>query len=489
LYDEHDLLQSKATQKFKFMSAHALFKYQIKKVITDGIICFSIRGSSFFFFTVLMLWSNPAGGQNILTLHQAINNGFLNRKSIQAGKSDLLIRRLQTQALYKKYWPQAAVEYSYLYNPILQTSILPIGIFNSAYPADATKSMQFGTKWSQTAGITVTQPLFDLSIKRLIREAKLQERITDASQAQSEYELAYTIAQTYIEISLQESEITSAIADTNRTFISYKLLLDKFVEKRLLKSDLNKSLINHHNAVQQLMDALSELIEDKVYLLFLTGETTIEKSDFAIDTSFIIQYKLTTSDFLPNNEAIPELVQLDLQSQLTGIQAKSEKAKHLPTLSMKGFLGANQYSNKFDPMASNSWFGLSYVGIDLKFPILLGENVQKNIQELRIQATQYNQQKEDKLALYAKDAYTSKLKMERVMLQLKTQEENLALSMESIDITQARVAEGQESASTLNIDESSLQSLKAEYEMNKKQLWMNWLNYLKASGKLDILWK
>jgi outer membrane protein len=471
------------------MSVNYCFKCQIKKASINGPICFLRRACSFLALVILMLISVPAVSQDVLTLNQAINNGFLNRKNIQAGKSDLLIRRLQTEALYKKYWPQVSLEYTYLYNPILQTSILPIGIFNSAYPADATMSVQFGTSWSQTAGATVIQPLIDLSIPRRIDESKMQERITAASQAQSEYELAYTIAQTYIEISLQESKIKSAIADTTRTSISYRLLKNKFVEKRLLKSDLNKSLINHNNAIQLFMDALSELIEDKVYLLFLTGETAIEKSDFAIDTSFVRQYKLTTSGILPDPEAIPELQQLELQSQLTGIQIKSEKAKRLPTLSMKGFLGANQYTNKFDPTETNTWFGLSYVGLDLKFPLLFGENIKKNNQVLRLQSTQYNQQKEDKSALYAKDAYTSKLKMERVMSQLKTQEENQALSVESIAITQNRVTEGQESASTLNLDEASLQSLNAEYEMNKKQLWNNWLNYLKASGQLNILWK
>ena len=132
---------------------------------------------------------------------------------------------------------------------------------------------------------------------------------------------------------------------------------------------------------------------------------------------------------------------------------------------------------------------MSYIGIDFKYPIFSAENIHKNIAVIRLQSTQYNQQKEDKSAQYAKDAYTSKLKTERVMSQLKTQEENLALSIESIAITQARVSEGQESASTLNLDEASLQNLKAEYELNKKQLWNNWLNSLKASGQLNVLWK
>ena len=164
------------------MSINYLFKCQIKRLNSNDIICFILKGSTIIILVLLMLWSVPAGGQNVMTLNQAINNGFLNRKNIQAGKSDLVIQRLQTEALYRKYWPQVSLEYTYLYNPVLQTSILPIGIFNSTYPADATMSIRFGTTWSQTAGVTVIQPLIDLSIPRRINEAKLQERITAASQ-------------------------------------------------------------------------------------------------------------------------------------------------------------------------------------------------------------------------------------------------------------------------------------------------------------------
>ncbi len=107
-----------------------------------------------------------AEAQEKLTLSQAINNAIANRKNIQAGKSDQIIRKLQTDALYRKYWPQVNVEYAYRYNPILQTSILPIGVFNPAYPADATKSIQFGTKWSQTAGV-LTPFSLDIFFKRV----------------------------------------------------------------------------------------------------------------------------------------------------------------------------------------------------------------------------------------------------------------------------------------------------------------------------------
>lgn len=147
---------------------------------------------------------------------------------------------------------------------------------------------------------------------------------------------------------------------------------------------------------------------------------------------------------------------------------RTEKGKYLPTLNLKGYLGANQYTNNFDPIAANTWFGLSYVGIDIKYPLLFGEDKRKKIQQLQFQSTQYYQQKDDKVAQYSKDAVVAKIKIEGILSELKTQQENIALSAESIAIFQSRVAEGEESAYILNLEEADLQKLTADYQSNKK---------------------
>jgi outer membrane protein TolC len=471
------------------MSLKHLLKYKPETPDSKGCTGYGKNLIALLYLCFIMLLSINASAQNIVTLKQAISSGLMNKKNVIAGKLDVTVRKLQTQALYRKYWPQVSIEYSYLFNPILQSSILPIGIFNPAYAPDATKSIQFGTKWSQSAGVTANQPLLDLSIQRQINEAKLQERIAALSQAQSEYEFAYTIAQTYIDICLQDSKIRVEIADTNRTYVSYNLLKNKFDEKRLLKSDLNKSKVNHNNAVQLLMDGISQLIEDKVYLLFLIGVSDIGKWDFEIDTNFLMNNPLAKPDISSSFDQLPEMQVLVLQSQLTALQARSEKAKHIPTVSFKGFIGADQYTNTFNPVAANSWFGLSYIGLNAKFPLLIGENQHNKLLELKAQSSQYNLRKEDKTAQYEKDVFIANLRIDNIMMQLKVLEENLSLSIETIGIFQARVIEGQESASTLNSEEASLQIQEAEYENNKKQLWDQRLDYLKASGQLNMLWK
>jgi outer membrane protein TolC len=438
---------------------------------------------------IFLLSTDCCQCQKTISLSQAINAALANRKSIQAGKLDSTIRKLQTKSLQKKYWPQISLEYGYQYNPILQTSILPIGLFNPAYPVDATKGIRFGTKWSQATGLNLTQPLLDGSIRRQINEASLQERIAWEMQAQTEYELAYDVAVAFLNLKLQLERIQSAVADTARTGISLQLQKEKFDANRLLKSDLNKARINHNNALQKLNDALSQFDENKVYFFYVTGQSNVEIKNVEFGQSFFSEKTYQSFQFLHQMDSLPELKKLKLQATLPALQQESEKSKYSPTLNLKGFLGANQYTNNFNPVQSGTWFGLSYIGLNIKFPLLFGEDKQRKLKQLQLQSFQSTLQLQEKISELEKDAAAARIKMLRINSNLATLKENISLTEESIAIFQDRVKEGQETASTLNTEEASLQSLTAEYELNKIQLWIYWLDYLKASGQLYKLWK
>jgi hypothetical protein len=70
-----------------------------------------------------------------------------------------------------KFLPQIALAYEYRYNPIISTQIVPTGLF-SGTPTSETQAIRFGTKWQQNAGVTVYQPLIDLSLKVRLRKVK-----------------------------------------------------------------------------------------------------------------------------------------------------------------------------------------------------------------------------------------------------------------------------------------------------------------------------
>ncbi len=442
-----------------------------------------------FQFLVFALIVTKSTAQSTMSLSEAIKAAISNRKNIQASKIDVEIQQLKTRALYIKYGPQVSAEYNYNYNPILQTSIIPIGKFNPSLPSDATERVQFGTTWSQAAGITATQPLLDATLKKQINENRLQERINRASQAQSEYELAYEVAKSYINVGLQQEQITAAIIDTSRTRVSYQLQFENFTAGRLLKLELNTAIINHNNTKQKLTEATLQLVEDKIYLMYVTGTLSSDASDFSIDTTFLNSNSLLMADSKVILDNIPVFQQLGLQKQLSLLQEKSERSKYVPIVSIKGFLGANQFSNDFNPVKQNSWFGYSYIGLNVKFPILLGEDKSSKIKQLGLQSKKYGIQIEDKTAQFNQEAINAKLELSRLQTQLKTQEINMILYQENLKLLQDRFKAGQITSSELNRQEYELQKLLIEYRNTKVNTWLFGLSYLSSTGQLNNLWR
>ena len=438
---------------------------------------------------MIVLMFAKVAAQQTTSLSQAINAAFSNRKNMEAGKIDITLQQLKTNALYKQYGPQVSAEYNYNYNPILQSSIIPVGKFNPALPTDATATLQFGTTWSQSAGITASQPLFDATIKKQINESRLQEKISTASQAQTAYELAYEVSKAYINVWLQQQQISSAIIDTARTGISYQLQLDNYTAGRLLKSELNTAIINHNDTKQQLTDATIQLVENKVYLLFVTGNLAGAATDFNIDTTIFTNNNLLFADTKVVIDSIPVFQQLKLQQQLSLLQQQTEKSKYIPAISLKGFLGANQFSNDFNPIKANSWFGNSYVGLNIKFPLLLAEDKKNKIQQLQLQSQQYSAQLDDKSEQLNQESLTATLELTRLNLQLKTQEDNILLYKETLQILQDRFKEQQISAIELNKQEFELQKLLITYQNTKAKAWLFKLALMNATGQLSKLWK
>jgi hypothetical protein len=60
---------------------------------------------------------------------------------------------------------------------------------------------------------------------------------------------------------------------------------------------------------------------------------------------------------------------------------------------------------------------------------------------------------------------------------------------QSLLIVQERVEAGQQTASYLNNEELELQRIAYDYINIQKQTWVYWLDYLKSSGMLSLLWQ
>lgn len=420
---------------------------------------------------------------NQIRLSECLRLAIANKAHILAVKTDVLVANLQELEAKNKYKPQLSLAYEYRYNPIIASQIIPIGQL-SPTPSDEMRAVQFGTKWQQTVGINFTQPLVDFSIKSKIAESKLNEKVKQADMQIAEDELKYEVVRSFGRLLVYTQQLESAVTDTARTFKSYRLIKDKFDERRLLKTDVNKALLNHNNALLSYKAAVSELVKEKIYLSFLTTLPVNQLLDNPIDFSPLLSGSFSNANENVRFREVASIQQLNFREALLKQQIKSEKHKYLPSLNFIGYLGANQYTQKFDPVMPNSWFGNSYVGLSLKMP-LLGENTRYKVRQLQtqMQGITYNRSEtENKLM---KDYLQASEDIRKYKEQIDLTADNVELMNENVSIFQERFTSGQYNASDLNLQELDLLKEKNALLKLQADLILKQIEQLNFSGNLN----
>lgn len=429
------------------------------------------------------LISTNLHAQAILSLDSCVSRAIENRASIKSHAQDQLIAALKTADLKAKYWPQISLNYDYRYNPIIQTSIIPIGQF---YPeaTSEVRAMRFGTTWQQNAGATIYQPLWDASIASQVAESKIQDRLKQLDQQNAEYELRYEVIKTYANIWLNQNKIRDHALDTLRTFQTTQLMKDRLEAGKLLKTEYNKARVNHNHTLESYQLAVTEFIKQIVYLSYLTTWPVepLLKANYTSDSFTYLTHDTGLSPL--NLDKIASINQLQTQAELVQQQMVSERKKNAPTVGIDGFVGANQFSNIFNPVAHNSWYMASYFGLSVKWKLLSGENKSNRIKQLDIQTSSLNLQIEEQEQLARKEVLELDEDIRVQQHLLAPTEENITLLKESLQIYQDRFGAGKLEANELNTMEIDLQKEIVKLQNMRIQLMQNQLTKLYKAGHL-----
>jgi outer membrane protein TolC len=417
-----------------------------------------------------------------IRLKDCVQAAWANKANIKSSKTDAVVAGLQKEEARGRYLPDISLAYEYRYYPIIATQVIPSGQFLPV-PTGELRPIKFGTSWQQNAGLTVYQPIIDGTIKNRVEESRINERVKQADVKIAEEELAYEVLKTFSRIMQFTEQKASAAADTARTFQTITYIRNRFVEGKILKTELNKALLNHYNALNSYQSAHADLVKEKFYLAYLTSIPVAELLDKPYEFS-----PLTSPLAMGNGDividSIAQYQQLNERRALLGAQARTEQRKPLPTLGFQGFLGANQFTNNFNPVESNTWFGNSYVGLQVKVPILSSENRSVRVKQYAGQQVSLDQQKEDLRQQLLNDYRQAGIEAIKTQQQIALAEQNVRLLEENVSIYQERVSAGRESTHELLLQEIDLQKEKASLLKLKADLANNQVEQVKASGRL-----
>ncbi|MRS01730.1 TolC family protein [bacterium] len=432
---------------------------------------------------LLVSLSDGLYGQEI-KLIACIDSALANKGNIQAVKTEIEIAKLQTSSAYQKYLPDLSLNYNYRYNPIIPTQIIPLGQFNQI-PTDEKRPIKFGTDWQQNAGLNLYQPIIDFSIKSRVAESKINEKLKNTDAAAAERDLMLEVIKSFTNVWLREEQTRSATLDTLRTYRTKELFTAKSKEGQVLKTEVNRAILNHNNALSNYSAVSSSLTREKIYMSFLTGISLETLLDGTFDFSPFSDDFVKIDNAEPLLDSIPSVRSLKLRAQLLEQQQRSERMKQTPTIGFEGFLGANQYTDTFDPFLEGSWYGSSYVGLSLRFQILSGSSTKNRVNQLRLEQMGLNSRLDDEIRSVSN---TSLLLLEEIM-QIKQQAElsrqNIALFEENLSLNQERFEKGQINVYDLLTDETDFQKEKSRYNEKQTELVYKQIELISNAGALS----
>lgn len=435
-------------------------------------------------FLVLFSITGTLSGQDI-KLITCIDSALANSGNIKAVRTDIEISKLQTSSAYQKYLPDLSLSYNYRYNPIIPTQIIPVGQFNPT-PTDEKRPIKFGTDWQQNSGINIYQPIIDFSIKSRVAESRINEKLRNNDAAAAERDLKLEVIKSFTNIMLRSEQLRSAELDTLRTSRTKELLTVKSKEGKVLKTEVNKAVLNHNNALSNYVANSSSLTREKIYMGFLTGISLDNLLDGTFDFSPFSEDALRMGNTVPMSDSIPSVKSLRIRAELLEQQQKSERMKHTPTIGFEGFLGANQYTDTFNPFLSDSWYGSSYMGLGLRFQIVSGSSTKNRVNQLKLEGKGLQARLDDEINSVINKSFLLSEEISQIRFQVGLYKQNIKLYEENLSLNQDRFDKGQINAFDLITDEIDFQKELARFNEKQAELVYKQIELINNSGALSL---
>ncbi|MFN8394256.1 MAG: TolC family protein [Bacteroidia bacterium] len=412
------------------------------------------------------LSSSQAQSSQPLSLESAIAQALKARKEIEALDRRSQATAYDVSAVNRRYIPQISAGVDVKYNAILATSIVPIGALNPGNPTDEVAAVRFGTNWANGAGLSLTQVIYDPSIKGSRELARMGADLTEAQRAQQAEAITVAVAQAYYAVLVSEAEVGFAESDLALATTRLTAARQQLQQERALPVDVEAAKIDSLNARLRLMDVRRNAAEWRLQLAYQMGLDTDQGAEMQLKDRLEEVLGDNGNSFENTCETPapgPEEALQQAKIAQTAQQALVEKSGYKPTLLLNGYLGANHFSDQFDPWDGDKWFPTSYIGLSLSVPLTEGFVRQQRIRSLETQQLAGQAELE---ALKAK----RELDFERAWMAygaareaLQVQDAAMQLAKKQAEVVEARASEDRATITDLESANRNYQSARFQY--------------------------
>ena len=433
-----------------------------------------------FTFT-LMLFCNPLGAQEKLTLRQCLNIGIENNLSLKVAKGEIVKGKHNISENRARLLPQINFVASLNDNFDPPVSVTDGTAYGKTY--NVTKTLQYNS----SAALQLQMPLYSQTALTAVSIAKTLDQLNQLSYEKAREDLMVQISKTYYLIQNTTEQI-SIIGDNLRRFKELRDITQAFFDNGMaLEVDLKRINVKIEAMNVQLANAQAMLTEQYnmlKYVIDYPAESNIVVEEKSVDD--IDDAKL---DGLNTN--LYELQLLAKQQTLAEQQKKLAKDGYLPTLSLSGNLAFTAYTDKFKNWfhsgESNHWYRSDGIGISLRVPVFDGFEKRSKIRKAQADIDNAKLSYENALKNMQTQYANAINDLANNRRNYNKQRDNYRLAEDIYGVTVDRYREGIASMVEVLQDEMSMSDAQNNYLTAHYNYQVSNLTVLKLTGQLEKL--
>lgn len=419
-----------------------------------------------------------------MTLEEALQIAKRQQPDLLNAERNIAYAKAATREAKSSYKPKLTVEGDYRYNPIIQTNVLPANAFNPSNDPKELVPVRFGTPWNGTAGLRLKQPIYDPAKLATLDGNKLGEERAVAQQKKLMADQEEEIVKAWYSIMLSQAKADYYAADLARNTKNVEVIREQLKEGRALEQDLREASLLVSASDIELEHTRMDVYSTQVYLSYMMGYDKVQlilPKEKLEDGVSVPLKKMGTAEPPADITGRPDIEEQGVNLKIAEINMQQVRAEQLPTVSFEGYLGANNFTYRFNPFTN--WYGNAFLGLSIRYPVF-GSGEKKSQQEqarLQFENEKENLRKLTQKAYYEVVNSSTKLSYNARLMGL--QQERVKVQEDKINIVRNRLQDGRALPQDLLNEETRLAEIRKDYYQYAHDYLSSLVEYRKASGK------
>lgn len=449
------------------------------------------------------LAQEPAPARHAFTLAQTVDFARKNNANVKNALLGIRYQEEVNREVTARALPSVNANLGTTYNPNVATQVLPNFISPATYQVLIDEGVrngsgnpivrpddfgfiaaQFGTRYSATASISLTQLLFDGQVFVGLQARDAAMRFAEKNAEVTEEMIITNVHKVYYQLVVAKKQVELLDANIERI---EKLLRDTriiyengFAEK-LDVEKLQVLMTNLQTEKRKVMNQISNGYYGLKVLIGMPVRDELELTDTLSETQI--------KDGMLEGNAYKYEDRRDYQYAMIGQQLneyniRRYKLSRYPTIALTGNYAKNAQRNKWNFFGRGDWFTISNINLNISIPIFNGFFTRSKIQQTRIELQQTKNRIEAMKLNIDNEVETARNNFRSALTNMDYQKQNMELAEKVYQQTKKKYEVGTGSQTEINAAQVELKTAQTSYITALYDAVIARTDYLKAIGKL-----